>query len=274
MSKTIRLTDLQNLFYIWMSKFEKRSLENIKLHCDFLNESYGLNLPYPNWSIFWPLVFNGLIDHIGKGYYALTTPIIIDFGYHYVYINYKPNNVKSKLLTTGIYLSERIDNPRDFAVIKVNPLSALKRFPTVKDVVDSFDKSQRDTKELEYYHWKSGKGIAKLEADGLTRYFSIPDELYLRELPSRSVNPEAFAIAYSFSRAINNIPNGSYNKTTNTLTLPTFALPYILYRTLLLHALSEGAIPEVSDKYYIFNNVPSSYVRQLNRIFLNSIVYE
>jgi len=171
-------------------------------------------------------------------------------------------------------LSERIDNPRDFAVIKVNPLSALKRFPTVKDVVDSFDKSQRDPKELEYYHWKTGKGIAKLEANGLTRYFSIPDELYLRELPSRSVNPEAFAIAYSFSRAINNIPNGSYNKTTNTLTLPTFALPYILYRTLLLHALSEGAIPEVSDKYYIFNNVPSSYVRQLNRIFLNSIVYE
>ena len=76
MSKTIRLTDLQNLFYVWMSKFEKRSLENIKVHCDFLNESYGLNLPYPNWSIFWPLVFNGLIDHIGKGYYALTAPVI------------------------------------------------------------------------------------------------------------------------------------------------------------------------------------------------------
>ena len=274
MSKSVKLTDLQNLFYIWMSKFEKRSLDNIKVHCDFLNESYGLNLTYPTWSIFWPLVFNGLIDHIGKGYYALTTPIIIDYGRHYVYINYKPNSVKSKQLTTGIYLSERIDNPRGFAVTKVNLLSALKRFPTVKDVVDSFDKSQRDPKELEYYHWKSGKGLAKLEDEGLTLYFSIPEELYMRELPSRTVNPEAFAIAYCFSRAINNDPNGIYNEVTNTLALPTFALPYLLYRTLLLHSLSNGVMPEVRDKYYIFNNVPTSYVRQLNRIFCNSIVYE
>ena len=274
MSKTMRLTDLQALFYVWMSKFEKRSLENIKIHCDFLNESYGLNLPYPIWSIFWPLVFNGLIDHIGKGYYALTAPVIIDYGRHYVYINYKPNNVKLKQLTTGIYLSENLDNPRDYAVIKVNPLAALKRFPTVKDVVDSFDKSQRDPKELEYYHWKSGKGIAKLEADGLTRYFSIPEELYMRELPSRNVNPEAFAIAYSYSRAINNEPNGRYSETSNTFALPTFALPYLLYRTLLLHSLSEGVMPEVRDKHYIFNNVPTSYVRQLNRILCNSIAYE
>ena len=270
----MRLTDLQNLFYVWMSKFEKRSLENIKVHCDFLNESYGLNLTYPNWNIFWPLVFNGLIDHIGNGYYALTAPVIIDYGRHYVYINYRPNNVKSQQLTIGIYLSEQIDNPRDFAVIKVNPLSALKKFPTIKDVVDSFEKSHRDPKELEYYHWKSGKGIAKLETEGLTRYFSIPKELFMRELPSRTVNPEAFAIAYSFSRAINNEPNGKYCQATNTLVLPTFALPYLLYRTLLLHSLSEGITPEVHNKYYVFNNVPASYVRQLNRILCNSIEYE
>lgn len=274
MNKTIRLTDLQNLFYVWMSKFEKRSLENIKVHCDFLNESYGLNLSYPNWSIFWPLVFNGLIDHIGKGYYALTAPIIIDYVSHYVYINYKPNNVKSKQLTSGIYLSEKIDNPRDFAVIKVDPLSVLKKFPTVKDVVDTFEKSYRNPKELAYYHWKSGQGIAKLEAEGITHYFSIPEELYMRELPSRASNPEAFAIAYSYSRAINEEPNGKYNESNNTLALPTFALPYLLYRVLLLHSLSNGVMPEVRDKYFIFNNVPTSYIRQLNRILCNSIVYE
>ena len=238
----MRLTDLQNLFYVWMSKFEKRSLENIKAHCDFLNESHGLNLTYPNWSFFWPLVFNGLIDHIGKGYYALTAPIIIDYGRHYVYINYKPNNVKSKQLTIGIFISEKLDNPRAFAVIKVNPLSALKRFPTVKDVVDSFEKSHRDPKELEYYHWKSGKGIAKLETEGLTRYFSIPEELYMRELPSRTINPEAFAIAFSLSRAINNEPNGRYNETTNTLALPNFALPYLLYANMHHHILQTQSV--------------------------------
>ena len=43
-----------------MSKFEKTSLENIKVHCDFLNESYGLNLPYPNWRIFCNFVIEPL----------------------------------------------------------------------------------------------------------------------------------------------------------------------------------------------------------------------
>ena len=54
-----RLINLQNLLYAWLSKFEKRSLENIKVHCNFLNDSYKLNLPHPEWSIFWPLVYNG-----------------------------------------------------------------------------------------------------------------------------------------------------------------------------------------------------------------------
>lgn len=274
MNKTVGLKEVQNLFYVWMSKFEKRSLENIKVHCDFLNESYGLNLTSPNWSIFWPLVFNGQADHIGKGYYALTSPVIIDYGKHYIYVNYRPNNVKFKQLVVGIYMSEKLDNPRAYDVIKVNPLSALKRFPSVEDVVDSFDKSNQDPNELEYYNWKTGKGIAKLESEGTTRYFSVPEILYMRELPNRTINPEAFAIAYCFSRAINKESNGIYNKESGTLKLSMFALPYLLYRTLLIHSLADGVMPEVLDKYYIFRNVPNIYVKQLNRILCNSIVYE
>lgn len=274
MSKTVELKKLQDLFYVWMSKFEKRSLENIKIHCDFLNESYGLSLTFPNWNIFWPLVFNGLVDHIGKGYYALTSPVIIDYGKHYIYVNYIPNEAKSKQLSIGIYMSDKLENPRAYNVIKINPLSALKKFPSVEEVVDSFDKSVRDPNELEYYNRKAEKGIAKLESDGLTRYFSIPERLYMRELPNRTNNPEAFAIAYCFSRAINKEPNGIYNEDLGILKLPTFALPYLLYRTLLLHSFADGVMPEVIDRYYIFKNVPNIYVKQLNRILCNSIVYE
>lgn len=274
MNESARLKELQNLLYIWMSKFEKRSLENIKAHCDFLNKSYNLNLSYPNWSIFWPLVFHGLIDHVGKGYYALTTPIIIDYNTHFIYINNTPNTHSFQELTTGIYLSEYIENPRNFSVIKIKPLSILKKYPSVKDIVDSFPKSLREEKDLKYYNWNARRGIAKLDSDGLSRYFSIPEELYMREIPDRTINPEAFAIAYCYSRAINNELNGTYNKDTKVLCIPSFAFPYLLYRTLLFHSLSNGIIPKTNGKYYSFIDVPQSYVKQLNRILCNSITYE
>lgn len=270
----MRLTELQNLFYVWMSKFEKRSLENIKIHCDFLNESYKLNLSHPNWSIFWPLVFNGLIDHIGKGYYALTPPVIIDYGTHYVYINYKPDLVKLKQLAIGIYSSEELENPRGYSIIKTTPLSILKQFPTVRDVVDTFDESLRDVKDLKFYNTKTNRGVAELESEGLTRYFSIPEELYMRELPDRTINPEAFAISYCYSRAINKEVNGIYNEVNKTLILPKFACPYLLYRTLLLHSLEHRVMPEINENTYCFKDVPKAYAKQLNRIFSNSIIYE
>lgn len=274
MNKSARLTDLQNLLYVWLSKFEKRSLENIKAHCDFLNESHKLNLSYSNWSFFWPLVFNGLIDHIGRGYYALTAPIIIDYDTHFVYINCRPSNLKAEQLAIGIYLSDSLENPRNYSIIKVNPLSVLKKFPTVKDIVDSFPKSLREEKDLKYYNWNVRRGIAKLESEGLTRYFSIPEELYMRELPNRGINPEAFAIAYCYSRAINKESNGIYNEESKILALPTFAFPYLLYRTLLLYSLSNRIMPEVNEKYYYFKNIPNFFVKQLNRILCNSIAYE
>ena len=274
MSKQTQITDLQNLLYVWLSKFEKRSLANIKLHCDFLNESYKLNLYYPIWNIFWPLVYNGIVEHIGKGYYTLTAPIIIDYNTHFVYINYMPNCVITKQLTTGIFWADKLENPREFTVIKINPLSCLKRFPTIKDIVDSFPKSLCEEKALKYYNRNTRRGIAKLESGGLTRYFSIPEECYMRELPNRITNPEAFAIAYCYSRSINKESNGIYNEESKTLSLPTFAFPYLLYRALLLHSLSFGVMPEINGGNYYFKNIPNSYIKQLNRILCNSIDYE
>ena len=70
----------QQLLYVWISKFENRSLDSIKQKCDYLNEIFHFELPNPIWGIFWPLVFNGVIDHVGKGYYALSEPIVLDYG--------------------------------------------------------------------------------------------------------------------------------------------------------------------------------------------------
>lgn len=77
---------VQELLYVWISNFDKRSLESIKQNCDYLNEIYHLELRNPIWGIFWPLVFNGVIDHVGNGFYALSEPIVLDYGTHFYYI--------------------------------------------------------------------------------------------------------------------------------------------------------------------------------------------
>lgn len=274
MNEVTRLIDLQNLLYVWLSKFEKRSLENIKVHCRYLNNSYKLGLSYPDWGLFWPLVYNGIVDHIGKDYYALTTPIIIDYGFHFIYVNHRPNRLEVKELAVGIYLSDDLENHKNYSIIKVSPLSIIKRFPTIKDVVDSFPESFRDEKDLKYYNRNARKGLAQLKSEGFARYFSIPDELYMREIPDRSINPEAFSIAYCYSRVINKEPNGIYNEESKLLILPIFAFPCLLYRSLLLYSLSNGVMPEIKERYYYFRNMPKSYVKQLNRILCNSIIYE
>ena len=171
-------------------------------------------------------------------------------------------------------MSDNLENYKNYSIIKVNPLSILKRFPTVKDVVDSFPESLRDEKDLKYYNRTSRKGLAKLESEGFVRYFSIPDELYIRELPDRSINPEAFSIAYCYSRVINKEFNGIYKEESKLLVVPIFAFPCLLYRSLLLCSLSNGVMPEVNERYYYFMNMSKSYVKQLNRILCNSITYE
>lgn len=73
---------------------------------------------------------------------------------------------------------------------------------------------------MKYYNRNARKGLAQLKSEGFARYFSIPDELYMREIPDRSINPEAFSIAYCYSRVINKEPNGIYNEESKLLILP------------------------------------------------------
>ena len=46
----------QEILYAWLSNFEKRSYETIRLGCESISESLGLNLEgRAHWHIFYPL---------------------------------------------------------------------------------------------------------------------------------------------------------------------------------------------------------------------------
>ena len=274
MNKTTdKIEKAQELLYDWISHFDKRSLESIKKNCDYLNKIHELQLPNPIWGIFWPLVFNGVIDHIGNGYYALSSTIVLDFSTHSYYINASKGKQKSERVLVGIDLSGPVMDT-EYKVMTPVPLDILKTYPSIKDVVDGFPKTLQDESNLKYVYSRSRRGLAELEQNGLTRYFSLPDSLYIRELPSRNINPEAYAIAYCLSRAVNGEPNGIYNQKTKILKMTTFAMPFMIYRVLLMECMAFKILPRKEEYNYIFENISVNMVKQLNRIFCNSIDYE
>lgn len=266
--------EAQKLLYVWLSKLGRKSLDSIKANCDYLAENQETKSHDPIWEIFWPLVFSGVADHAGKGYYALTEPLILNYKTHFYYINILPKECKSKEIAVGIYVSDTLVNEHNVKMIEVEPKAILKKFPPIDNVVDSFDKSIQDENELKYYNSKTRKGVAKLEKEGLKKFFSIPDKGYMRELPSKTNNPEAFAIAYCYGRIINGETNGTYNRNLRRLVMPKFAMPFTLYRVLQLETMKTQHLPQKSKDSYIFNDVSVSVVKELNRIFCNSIKYE
>ena len=266
--------EARKLLYVWMSKLGRRNLNSIKVQCDFLSESHSLSLNNPIWEIFWPLVYSGIIDHTGKGYYAVTEPLVIDYNTHYYYINCQPKDVKAEEATIGIYHSNERTNIQDLKIIKVSPYNILKQYPSIDTIIDKFPESIQDVEELKFDNMKSKKGFAELEKEGLKRFFVIPEQRYKREVPDRTVNPDAFALTYCYSRAINNDSNGMYLKSKKELLMPLFAMPIMIYRVLQLEIMASRCIPIRSANYYSFENVSLNVAKELNRIFCKSIRYE
>ena len=270
---TDKIQKAQELLYDWISHFDKRSLESIKKNCDYLDNIYELQLTNPIWGIFWPLVFNGVIDHVGNGYYALSSTIVLDFLTHSYFVNASKVNPKSEKVLVGIELSGPLTET-EYKVMRPSPLAILKTYPTIKDVVDAFPKTLQDESNLKYANSRTRRGLAELEQNGLTRYFSLPESLYIRELPSRNINPEAYAIAYCLTRVVNGEPNGIYNQKTRVLKMPTFAMPFMIYRVLLIECMAFKKLPRQEEYNYVFENTSVDIIKQLNRILCNSISYE
>lgn len=275
MSNNSSIKECQRLLYVWMSKYENRSLDQIKISCDSLCAAKGIESFRPIWQIFWPLVYSGVIDHVGKGRYALSDPIAINFGNCCYYFNHIPSVPNKTTNYIGIYITESKVLDERVKITTCNPYSILKSFPSVDQVVDTFPTTLQDEESLHYLNRKGKKsGVAELLSEGFSRYFCIPDKLFIRAIPDRSINPDAFSISYCYDRAINGEGNGKYDKKNQLLIMPRYAMPCMLYRVLFLQCLKNGYYPEVTEDTYSFKGIPDKIIVELNRILCNSISYE
>ena len=264
----------QKLLYIWISCFEKRSYTQIKEACKFLNVSHNLGLgEKPIWDLFYPMMYSGVVDHIGKDYYSLTKPVALTFKDHAYLLNCTGQGYSSNRLPVGYTEISPDAIPEGVTILEMNTISVLKSFPTINAVIDTWETSVLDEDQLSYHDFKNRIGVAEY-INGHTRYFSIPGKNYLKEMPSRRINPDAYSIGMSYERALNGWGNGSYNRATKELALQRFAFPVLLYRCLSIDGMSVKSFPSTSGDYYIFKNISNATAKEVNRILCKSISYE
>lgn len=262
----------QILLHQWIGNFEKRSYVQIKEACVFLNSSLELELgEHPVWELFHPLLLSGAVDHIGKEYYALTKPVALLFDSTGYLINM--SGEMNENLPVGYSNVDICSIPKDIRPIRMNSLSVLKSFPSVDAVIDSWEKSYIDGALLSYHNYKNRIGVAE-QTTGTVKFFSIPDKLYIKEIPSRAINPDAYNIAMTYERVLNGDGNGFYRKSEKELYMRKFAIPILIYRALALDGMAIKSFPTAVGDYFLFKNVSQSVVKEINRIFCKSVRYE
>lgn len=260
----------QLLLYKWLSLFDKRSYNSIKEVCEYLNLSMHLEiLGNPMWSLFYPLLRNGVVDCAGNDYYAIASPAVLDFSTHLYAVNDGSFDDK---VCVGYSSIERNDIKDSHNVLRLSSLALLKSFPSIEEVVFGWNNSIQDESVLKYHNKNRDAGIAEL-TNGTSRYFVIPSKSILKELPGRHINPDAYNIAACYERTLNNEANGFYTKS-QELKMNSFGLPFLLYRALMIDGLSIQKFPTEVNGIVIFYNISKSVIKELNRILCNSIAYE
>lgn len=264
----------QGLLYSWISSYEKRSYALIRNACTELTSLMNLDLgKYPIRELFYPLLYSGVVDHIGNDYYSLTKPVAISFdGFSYLINCISVPNTGEKL-PIGYSETLSISIPDNLDVLHMNSISILKSFPKISSVVESWPSSILDDEKLVYHDSMKKIGVADYD-NGQTRFFSIPSKNFLKEIPPRFLNPDSYHIGICYERSINNKGNGFYIKHSKELFIKKFGMPILLYRALSIDGMAVKLFPSVVDDYYKFNNISPAVVKEVNRILCKSITYE
>lgn len=272
MSNDDNIFKLQQLLYQYIDSFEYRSLQSIYDACNNILPGQEKHSSAA-WKLFYPLLYSGVVDFIGKDKYAITEPIILFNKKNYYYINCKPSSSYSITPFVGIVRTDVFDDTMGIPLKRMDAIQILKTIPSFKTIVESFPKVYSDEKFI-FFESEWDKGLATIN-DGFARFFTIPELMTIRRVPNRETNPEtSFRVPYCYSRAINDEKNGIYYISTKKLMMRRFAMPILVYRILLLNSFENDYYPVNEGEYVVFNNVSNRMASEMNRIFNNSINYE
>lgn len=286
----IQYTQYQILLLKWFKHYNKRSLDQIRNACKNLLISFNIDTKNALFKVFYPLVRKGYVDFIGEGVYQISKPIILFYPSKRdsIAINFDDGQ---KLKLTSRFKNISIDDfdlhhfkSTKIDLIKfckdincqyqeVNTLRALSNFPKISHVIANYDRSTLNSNgeyfDLMKHKWKGKKGYNL----GLFRHDKASLNVFLRtkrygdlSISSANFNPEARPLAEVFQAGIEGINYLFYNSNKKELVIKSMNIPILIERILRSAVLysSDGVIEK--SEQLIFNYIPISIVKQLNRI--------
>ncbi len=251
----------QELLYQWLIERGSVRYEQIKYICDYLNLLCDIGLEKPINRIFYPLIYNGIVDSVGGNSYHVTPTCIIYNNKRSIIVNPLQSNNLEKTSHIGIYRGQyECANSYEF-----NLNSILSRFPTIGQYIHSMECSLY----LSTSDFTKKSGVVQRSEDSLKRYFLEENKCY--SLPHQSVNPDAINIAHCYERVVNSNHNGEYDDLHNILKIKYLRFPIMIFRLLLIESLLNGSEISKENGYYVINHIDRKTYHELNRIFCNSI---
>lgn len=262
------MKEAQKLLYIWLKEVGEISYERIKQSCIYLNTKFEYSLEKPIHYLFYPLLYDGIVEFSGNGKFCVTPECIISKGKtNHIMVNSRITDSSLCATSIGIQTSKRAElmshkNRYDF-----NLESILKQIPTVESCVLAY----QEVYNIKVSEFVNTNGVSKKNNNSQRHYFIDLQKGKCYLIPHQSMNPDAINIATCYERIINSINNGIYNISSKELRFRVYRMPILLYRALMIESLFYGKMPYIDNGYYVFNNISRKAYLELNRVLCNSI---
>lgn len=260
--KTTSISELQSLFLTWISNVGLTRYARIKDVCSYLADRYELDLPYPQYKIFYPLFLSGVIDFCGNAHYAKSPNFEISNGVRTLTNHH--TNESNNTNFTGLYIIEGNSKHNNF-----NAKQILEKIPSVDKIVKNYPIGQLDLTLV-----RKKNGILEEPKRHYIRYFYNESTNLLVRIPPMEENPDAQNVAFTYESIINGRHTCSYNIEDKEIKFYRYGMPIIIYRALLSECLLSGNSIEEDNRFIIFKGIKNSTAKQVNRILLNTMKYE
>lgn len=262
------MKEAQQQLYIWLKEVGEVSYERIKQSCIYLNAKFEYSLEKPTHHLFYPLLYDGVVEFSCNGKFCITPECVISKGKtNHILVNSEITDSSLCITNIGIHSSRNAElmyhkNRYDF-----NLESILKQIPTVESCVLAYP----EVYNIKVSEFVNSNGVSKKNNDSQRYYFIDMQRGKCFVIPHQSMNPDAINIATCYERIIESMDNGIYNITNKELRFRVRRMPILLYRALMLESLFCGKMPYIEKEYFVFNNISRKAYFELNRILCNSI---
>lgn len=289
----------QSLLLKWFRHHGVRSMQQIRVACKNLNDSYSLQSKHPIYILFFPLVRKGFVEFMGQGKYQPAPPVIIHSKKHRIltalnFTDFQIVHIQKDIMELPDLFGvcrfksccqnlKKISIELGINYTENNIAQVLSQFPRLKDIISQLQQVEVTSNSYHFFDvfrhsWKYAgghfySGIHKLHNDAQQFYFRMNENVWLK-IPSHEINPDSRYICESYQALLQKeTPFIFYRKKEKHLVIRrNISIPILLDRILRIPSLHLMDGMFENKKEQVYQNISISAFKQLNRIFSNGII--